>query len=447
MKAKINLTLLLLLATIYSYGQFDSYMLRDYKNPDYKRKSLDVNFNSSGGATKNTNQTNSTLKGNLGFSFNQIRNSRKVQESTNLTLNTDAMTNRIDSVDRQKSRNLGVNLSFKQEAHYYMWGKNFVEISPDIAIGYDNEKNKNNATNNLYQYNKDFSNQTKIDLGLGYGRIENVTDARQAIYILNDLYDKGYLKRILTNEEIDNFARQIAIIKNKRQYDAREKAINEITNINKYLIEQELVDENNTAEYFLTLNDNWQYGDKDQRLSGSRFKYGVTPSFRFHDNNTSFEEDSYSAKKTVDTRWGGGVYIDFTNEKPINLKWQRSFKIGARSELYRWRMRECNELLTQSYITFAMGCYVSTRTYIESKITENLFWNRTPKTNKLSKENSLTNNTKLSLNGYYYISAQVRLFGELNLSYDFKRVMEKNSNWHDKYPANQFQLGLEFAIF
>ena len=161
----------------------------------------------------------------------------------------------------------------------------------------------------------------------------------------------------------------------------------------------------------------------------------------------SYKDNYYPKDKTVDTRWGGGLYVDFTNEKPLNLKWQRSFNIGARSELYRWKTHECNELLTEIYITFAMGCYVSTRTYFEGNIAQNLYWNKTPRTNKLDKENKLSSKTKMSLKGYYYISAQVRLYGEYNLSYNFYRVMERNNNWHDKYPASKFQIGFEFAIF
>lgn len=447
MKVKICTLLLLLMVTIYGYSQYDSYKLGDYKNPDYKRKSLDVNLKSSGNFSKNTSETNNAMSGDLSFSFNQIRNSQKVQDKTIISLTTDAGLNRHNNGDEKKSQNFGMALSLNQKAHYYVENQKFIEISPNGNIGYDYNKNKDNSTSHLYQLHNNFSSNLSVDLGIGKGRIENVTDARQAVYILSELQSKGYLKQQLTQEEVDDFARRIAVIKNKRQYDAREKLIDEITNINKYLVEHGYVEEDNSAEYFLTLNDNWQYGDKDERLAGSRFKFGVTPSFNFNDKNLSFENNYNPKQKLVDSRWGGGLYLDFTNEKPLNLKWQRSFNVGARSELYRWRTRECNELLTQMYISFVLGCYVSTRTYIEGNIAQNIYWNKTPKTNKLNKENTLSSNTKMSLKGYYYISAQVRLYGEYNLSYDFYRVMENNNNWHDKYPASKFQLGFEFAIF
>lgn len=447
MKAKVGLLFIFLMAAVYCYGQYKSYKLGDYKNPDYKRKSLDVNLNSSGNFSKNTNETNNVMKGNLGFSFNQIRNSRRVQDKTNISLTTDAGINRQNNGNEQKLRSFGTALSLNQKAHYYIVDEKFIEVSPVGNVGYNHNKNKDNSTDYLYQYRKNFSSDISVDLGTGNGRIENVTDARQAVYILSELQGKGYLKRELTHEEVDDFARKIAVIKNKRQYDARNKLIDEITNINKYLVENGYVEEDNTAEYFLSLNDNWQYGDKDERLSGSRFKFGITPSFNFYDKNLSYEDNYFSKQKSVDSRWGGGLYLDFTNEKPLNLKWQRSFNIGARSEFYRWRTRECNELLTQIYMSFAMGCYVSTRTYVEGNIAQNIYWNKTPETDVLDKKNTLSNNTKMSLKGYYYISAQVRLYGEFNLSYDFYRVMEQNSNWHDRYPASKFQLGLEFAIF
>ncbi len=447
MKVKIIFLFLFLTATIYTYGQYDSYKLSNYKNPDYKRKSLDIGINSSGDFSKNTSENNNAMDGNLSFSFNQIRNSRKVQDKTNISLSTDASMNRKSNGVDKKYRNFGTAISLNQKAHYYVVDEKFIEISPLGNIGYNYDKNRDSSTYYIDQYHKKFSGDISVDLGIGQGRIENVTDARQAVYILTELQKKGYLKRQLDQEEIDNFAHQISLIKNKRQYDAREKLIDEITYINKYLVEHGYVDEDNTAEYFLTLNDNWQYGDKDERFSGSRFKFGITPSFNFYDKNLSYKDNYYPKDKTVDTRWGGGLYVDFTNEKPLNLKWQRSFNIGARSELYRWKTHECNELLTEIYITFAMGCYVSTRTYFEGNIAQNLYWNKTPRTNKLDKENTLSSKTKMSLKWYYYISAQVRLYGEYNLSYNFNRVMERNNNWHDKYPASKFQIGFEFAIF
>ena len=77
-------SLLLLVLTMGVKAQYKDYDLNRYINPDYQRKSLDINFNSSGQFYKNTTTTNNNLNGTLAFSYNKTRLSRKVQETFNI---------------------------------------------------------------------------------------------------------------------------------------------------------------------------------------------------------------------------------------------------------------------------------------------------------------------------------------------------------------------------
>ena len=52
-----------------------------------------------------------------------------------------------------------------------------------------------------------------IPMSVGKGRIEQVEDARQAIYILENLDKQGVLNRKLTTEEIHAFAQTISTVK------------------------------------------------------------------------------------------------------------------------------------------------------------------------------------------------------------------------------------------
>jgi hypothetical protein len=68
-------------------------------------------------------------------------------------------------------------------------------------------------------------------LGIGYGRIENVQDARQAIYIANALSKNGVLTRNLSNSEMFELSQIISTVKNKRFLDSRLRLIEEITTV------------------------------------------------------------------------------------------------------------------------------------------------------------------------------------------------------------------------
>ena len=439
--------LLFLIVAVKLQAQYKNYNLNSYTNPDYQRKSLDIKFNSSGQFYSNPTTSNNNFNGTLGFSFNKTKLSRKVQETLNVGITTNISQIRFDSIDNQKSREYNVGLLFDQKAHYYIDSERFIEISPRINASYRFSKNKKASTEYYNQKNNLFKTELEIDFGIGKGRIENVTDARQAVYILQALHDKKLLKKVLDSGEINELAHQISIIKNKRHFDAREKTIDELTFINNYLISQHYIDTVNTADYFFTLNDFWQNGDLEPRNAGHRFKFGLAPTYIFMQNNTSYQENYHTRSNDVDTKWGGTLYLDYTNEKPLNLKWQRTYNVGMRDGLYRWRTVGVNQFVTYLYGEFGMGCFVDTRTYIKGQINQNFFWNHTPLGDKTERENTLTSNTAIAIKGYYFISAQLKIFGEYGLSYNLMRFTEKNKNINDKYPGSNFHVGLAYSIF
>lgn len=441
------LNILFLFLTISSKAQYNDYDLNSYTNPDYQRKSLDLDINSSGQFNKNNTTTNNNLNGRLSFSFNRTRLSRKVQETLNIGTTTDANQIRFDSLNNQKSRTYNVGIYLDQKAHYYVDSERFVEISPRINAGYRHAKEKKASTDYYNQKNNYFRSEFEVDFGIGKGRIENVTDARQAIYILQDLYDKGILKKQLTTEEINAFAGQISLVKNKRHFDAREKNIEELTFVNHYLIANNYIDSINTADYFFSLNDFWQNGDHEQRMAGHRFKFGLAPTYIFLQNNMSYQDDHFPRNNLADTKWGGTLYLDYTNERPLNLKWQRNYNVGMRNGLYRWRSLESNQFLSSIYGEFGIGYFLDTRTYIKGQIDQNFYWNHTPQSPKISKENELASITSMSIKGYYFISAQTKIFGEYKLSYRCTRFTEQHKTVNDKYPGSSFEIGLAYSIF
>lgn len=449
-----TIIILMLLAIPYcAYGQYNNYNLNSYTNPDFKRKSLDIFFNSAGDFEKNNQFNNNALQGNTTVQFNSIRNSTKIQETVSFGITGLISNTKNEDIYFNKLRNNSVGLNFNQKAHHYISKKHFIEVSPRADIQYKYSKATANHAEVVDKRENTFRTELEVDLGYGLGRLENVTDARQAIYILDDLQDKGILKKTLTSKEINELARQMAIVKNKRQFDAREKAIDELTFINNYLISQNYIDSVNTAEYFLSLNDYWNNGDKVMREAGYRFKFGVAPTYIFQqlsDKRNQLDESNNLYKnytKNIDTKWGGTLYIDYTKETPINLKFQRSFNIGARNGLYRWRNRESNEFLQHTYMRLAYGYYANTRTYFEAALNEHFYWNHTPNSSIVPKLNTLSSDTSLDFKGYYFISGQLRIFGSFSMIYSYYREIEPNQTNYNKYPHTKFEFGLQYSIF
>ena len=67
------------------------------------------------------------------------------------------------------------------------------------------EKNPNILDDIKINQNR-LGTNNQLSLQVGIGRIEDVSDARTAIYILEDLYKQGRLSRILNQEEVFEFA-------------------------------------------------------------------------------------------------------------------------------------------------------------------------------------------------------------------------------------------------
>ncbi len=436
------------------YAQYDDYQLKNYVNPTYKRKALDFEANTSGSFLKTTEMEGSALTGNLNLSFDQVSNSEKVQGYTIITLSGGG--SKYNNGSEQKNRNAAAGINFSHTGFFFKKNKLFMEFSPSVDLGYDYEKDRVSYREEYYTKYADlktnkFATNVNVKLGLGKGRIEDVTDARQAVYILQELQKKNILKRELSEAEIHAFAEQISLIKNKRQFDSRVKLAEEINHVDSFLVANDYIEKANSAIYFTSLYDKWMYGDRDRREAGSYIKGGIRPLFSFTDfrYNLSNIPDHYTYYNPsyTNTVWGGFVYADYRYEKPVNLKLQSSFRVGLESGLTHYKDRDGNIFQTNFNASYQLGYYLNTRTYFTGRFSQSFLWQRIPKYMGDDTNHNLISFSNLGLNAYYYLSPQVRLYGSCSFSYVFERETYDNYNRYDKYPRTSYNLGVSYAFF
>lgn len=465
-KTLITLGILISCASI-CFSQDSDYQLSSYVNPHFKRKALDFGLNSSGNFNKTTVDKNNSLAGSLDLKYDLVSNSEKEQAHTYGYLSGAAGST---SRELDNQRKASTQFSLTREAFQFFRTKTFFELSPTVGLNYQYSKAEeddhyygifNNYVLRGPYYNKDnaFSTNVSVKLGIGKGRIENVGDARQAIFIIQELQKKNILKRTLTNDEVNALTEQITLVKNQRYLDYRIQLTNEISKVDSFLVANDFVDKANTALYFTSLYDKWVYGDRDRRESGSYIKGGVSPqySFRENSNRTSFMTDFYTGidrTKSIDSYYGAAVYVDYRYEKPMNLAWQSSFRASASSGLYKYRSFDDDFYKTNVNASYKLGYYPSTRTYISGTISQLFNWTRESYHsddnyfNLVDKQRHTSiSYTNLSVAAYYYLSPQLRLFGQCDFSlsrYDWGADSEVIK---DKYPATNFQFGLTYAIF
>ncbi len=269
-----------------------------------------------------------------------------------------------------------------------------------------------------------FGINANLKTGLGYGRIEIVTDAQMALFILNDLKKENRIEKEPSHSEIYELAELISTIRTKRFFDTRHKLIAEVKAIDSLLSSQGIINQQD-ATYFTTIYDNWRYAHNPSRLAG--FRYAAGPLFSYYMLESKSErieilsdtnQETTSENKSISNQLGYGLYINGSIEKPLNNKWQQSTQIKI-EHLIQTNSLENNtnpESIMLRNSTFAQlqsgwGHYPNTRTYLNMGGAASWYNHRVTQNNSgFSIDDNLYFinyfSVSVNLNGYYYFSPQ-----------------------------------------
>ena len=467
---RIALSCLFCLFMTSLYAQYDNYPLNNYVTPDYKRQSLDFNVggqlgNSSSKQTikqGNNDSFNSldnfSINGNTEANYNRVKNSASTQNVTNVSFLMNGGFNKLNRETDLLQNTLISNgtyqfgLSFSNQGYYYRGNKQFILFTPSVGISVSGQKYKydDDSVNSYRNKDNSLRANTSFRLGLGKGRIEEVGDARQAVYILQDLQKQGVLKKELSNEEIDELAELITKEKYTRRLDSRIRLIQEITAIDSFMVAKGYVDNGHSVAYFTSLYDNWQFANV-YRKSGNRFTFGIMPTYQYSGQRSKtvyFNNNDFTQQDTSkNTRLGMALFTGFESEKPINLYWQRSASVALSFgwQDYKTMMDRTDSYQTALTANYGLAYYPNSRTSISGGIFETLDYNFNDDFNIIS---SLTT---LRFEMSYYFSPQFRLNLNYQLGYHYSHQDNKNTDSiitdRYRYPTNYLSVSLTYSLF
>jgi len=295
---KKRISVLLSLATLFiynSYGQIDSYDLSSFKLPALKSQRLNFELSLNNNKSVNNRENSILLNQNLKYSsflsslngyYNYYINSPKYQSITTVNTNFDFnFVNEGHETENQWEDDTSIKeyesiLTGSNNTKYFINKKMFLSAAPSIYMGFigDTEKiiaKDGNGTVFFEETEKvtvDVYGAT-VDIGLGYGRVEQINFAQMALYILKDLRKADRLMREPTHEEITKFAELMAIKKSETILDSRHRLISEVKALDSLLNTFGIINQSD-AIYFTTIYDNWQYAINPIRNSGYRFSAG-----------------------------------------------------------------------------------------------------------------------------------------------------------------------------
>lgn len=420
-----------------SAQDYNSYDISNYYTPDIRRNALDLDLSgrSNHGNNKFSDWKHSNIEGDFQASLHHFTHTRKRYSSLAASIAFEGSTSKTENEnDISKYSYFNPGLSFSNINRFYNSSNAFISFgggaqwSPrkDYSF-YDSPANQDieELTEKLNAY------MISLQIGVGKGRLESVEDARQAIYILDNLSKKGVLTRKLTDHEIFTLSQLISTVKNKRFFDSRLHLIEEITRVDSFFVHNELL-ESSDASYFTTLYDYWQHGALFERLSGKMFQSHISGDIR-----RGTQKNEWLGEEPVDIYDNRHQNFHWNNqlsyEKPVNLFWQNSinatFSIGyLRQRLERvgpdpfWE-NNLNYSLSGSY---SWAYYPNSRTNLSVGASQQFLFSRavSPFEAERSYENggkSFSTRSSIGGNLNYYISPQFRLTAWISSFFEYQK--------------------------
>jgi len=334
---KKNILIILLFTSTFLNAQISDYKISKYKTPYYKRNSLDFSVYDAfaNGKSFETDSLRTQNSLNSDIYFYSIYNKKKYCGEQIFKLSTPY---NYDKSNLLQTLVYSLGLDFQSSNKIYLVKKLFFIQTFDYKINYYYDKSLDNRTiiNSSYIVNQVYkSKMLNLDnnTGFGYGRVENVEDARQTLYILDELQKQNRLKRQPTEAEIKEISEFITLQNNKRFFDSRIQKIEDLTLLDSVLNEKGLI-EKSDATYFTTLMDMWNYGSQFQRKSGFEFFISVNYGFDYwlHKNKLTFYDFNNNSFLNIDTTYNHikdnyffGINGNLAYYKPINNNLQLSF--------------------------------------------------------------------------------------------------------------------------
>ena len=379
------------------YKNFD---LSKYYTPDIVRNQLDVLGWSEGflnnSANSSTNISNdNVIAGNLNATFNNYVSTRKMIRTIDAGLGLGGRAgsrNDFFPVINQHSGNFDNSAGIGTSYQLFDKMARFVSFGGNLNYGY--HSTFSNKTNNLNKADRgngnSFNTGLNLYVGVGIGRIETVTDAQQAIYLINAFAKNKRLNRDLSTTEIFSLSQEISRVKNKRFLDYRLHLIDEVSHVDSFFVANNLINKSD-ANYFTTLYDIWLYGDKFERKSGSSLELRLSPTLyttnSYIKNSQEIYIDSLFESKDNSLFSSPNLSLSYQYEKPVNQKWQKSVNASLAVEFTNFKSTS-QDLITnmttessnstkiaRAYASYKLGFYPNTRTNIFAQVSQNLGYN------------------------------------------------------------------------
>lgn len=343
--SKHILTMALVIVSLSAFAQFNNIDLNNYKLANYRFNSLSTNLtsnNSFGRQNTTYDYNNHSMYNAANINFVSTKYNRRYYgyHSINLNLNNNYFKSKYDFVPSTNKRIYNTTSTYingVSENIFYIKDDYFVGLNFNTTQSpyrsYDEYENTVNFSKSITSNN---SSQNSISILFGEGRIENVADARLAIYILEDLANNGRLTKTPSEEEVFKFANFINETLNHRIIDSRIKRIKEYTAIDSFLVSNEYITKADGL-YFGLVNDNWNFARANLWESGYSWNIYFTPFANFEkrfEKETNLIMTDKQVNESIEYGFSSGA--KFSSYWINGLKWQSGYSINGSFNVFKY---------------------------------------------------------------------------------------------------------------
>nr|WP_321358040.1 hypothetical protein [uncultured Draconibacterium sp.] len=453
-----------LFISYFSFAQYENFDLSKFKLPEIKRHQLDFNYSFNNSIQRYNYEESQDryyfdLSNDFEMNYSYYRNTSKIQSegwgifSSGMTLDRE----KREDYDKVKDDyyNFRINGGFLNRIYTKSDDRWFWTWSTSLYLS-----RALNREQDLWDYDNSLTEKYKlrsiyfrprINIGGGFGRIEQISDARRAIYVIEDLYKKDKLNRLPEEAELIEIANKVAELRNQRFFDARLRHIYELESLDSLLNTMNLVSDNDIG-FFTSLNDMWSYGH-ESRHSGTRLQATVSGQlyYRLYKEKTETYDYDYSKIIIKDDNNEYDeilrVNLELDSYKPIGLKWQRYLSV------YLYAFRYFNDLGDygtsndnnnfNGNLSYGYNWYFNTRTSASFGVNGN--YSRTDydddETNYYDRNNF---HTGISGSLNYYFSPRLKASFQLSSNYNWYQNSDSSYNRQFRFFSSA---SLNYAIF
>jgi hypothetical protein len=285
---------------------------------------------------------------NLSPSYYSLINTDALQQSSNWYLreqfnSSDGLNDDVRG-GKMKSNSISnqTNLNIRQTSRFYKGQKfNYLSWTTQMHFNYFNSTGMNNPELVLEKFkNRNLGISANLQLGLGNGRLEYVSDAVLAMFIVKDLQNIGGFS--IDKDQMEILAKSITFIKRQRYLDFRFALIDQLTMLDS-AIEANSTYSDRDIQYFTTINDNWLYANTISRYSGKRLTYFLDVNLGVRNqrnkselnNAVGISKTEYDIRNMFDQDYSMAAVLDYavSKQRSLNKQTSNGFSISSGVQL------------------------------------------------------------------------------------------------------------------